>query len=110
MHLAESDVRVSGRVRVAFTSDSDEMREVSGAYSKVERGGWLQVYALPARAGSCSCSLVVSEIDSEAAQPGTLGVATGAQASDAPVKVFMGKDPDGNSIAFAQAPDNAALK
>ena len=73
MHLAESDVRVGGRFRVAFTSDSDEMLEVSGAYSEVEMGGWLQ-------------------------------------ASGAPVKVFMVKDPDGNSIAFAQAPDNAALK
>ena len=35
VHLAESDVRVGGRFRVAFTSDSDEMLEVSGVYSEV---------------------------------------------------------------------------
>ena len=77
---------------------------------KFETGGWLQVYALPERAGSCSCTLVVSDVDSEAARLGKLGVATGAQASGTQVKVFMVKDPDGNSIAFAQAPNDAALR
>ena len=77
---------------------------------KFELGGWLQVYALPERAGSCSCTLVVSDIASEAARLGKLGVATDAQAPGAPVKVFMVKDPDGNSIAFAQAPDDDASK
>ena len=77
---------------------------------KFEMGGCLQVYGLPERAESCSCTLVVSDIDSEAARLGKLGVTTGAQASGAPVKVFMAKDPDGKSIAFAQAPDDAASK
>ena len=77
---------------------------------KFEMAGWLQVYALPEQAGSFSCTLVVSDIDSEAARLGKLCVATGAQASGAPVKVFMAKDPDGKSIAFAQAPDDAASK
>ena len=45
---------------------------------KFEMGGWLQVYALPERAGSCSCTLVASDIDSEAARSGKLGVAIGA--------------------------------
>jgi predicted enzyme related to lactoylglutathione lyase len=66
-------------------------------------GGGLQVYALPERAGSCSCTLLVSDIDAEVARLGKLGVATGAHASGTQVKVFMIKDPDGNSIAFAQA-------
>ena len=35
VHLAETDVRVGGHFRVAFTSDSDEMLEVSGVYSEV---------------------------------------------------------------------------
>ena len=35
VHLAESDVRVGGRFRVTFTSDSDEVLEVSGVYSDV---------------------------------------------------------------------------
>lgn len=73
-------------------------------------GGWLQVYALPERAGSCSCTLVVSDIGSEAARLENLRVATGAQASATQVKVLMIKNLDGNSIAFAQAPDAAATK
>jgi len=35
VHLAEADVRVGGRFRVAVTSDSDEALEVSGVYSEV---------------------------------------------------------------------------
>lgn len=40
----------------------------------------------------------------EAARLNKLGIATGAQMG-AQTKVFMVKDPDGNSIAFVQAPD-----
>ena len=77
---------------------------------KFPSGCWLQVNALPERAGSCSCTLVVSDIELEATRLGQLGVATGAQASGMYTKVFMVKDPDGNSIAFAQAPHDAASK
>ena len=73
-------------------------------------GGGLQIYALPERAGSCSCTLVVSDFGSEAARLGKLGVATGAHASDTQAKVFMIKDPDGNSIAFTQAPDDSVAR
>ncbi len=76
---------------------------------KFPSGGWLQVYALPERAGSCSCTLVVADIDLEATRLEKLGVSTGAQMGGQ-VKVFMVKDPDGNGIAFAQAPDEAAAK
>ena len=89
-------------------ADSTPMPEL--AEWKFPSGGWLQVYALPERAGSCSCTLVVSDIDSEATRLGKLGVATGAQISGMQSKVFMVKDPDGNSIAFAQAPDDAVAK
>jgi predicted enzyme related to lactoylglutathione lyase len=67
-------------------------------------GGGLQVYVLPERAGSCSCTLTVSDIELEAARLEKLGVVTGDQMGKQ-AKVFMVKDPDGNSIAFAQAPD-----
>ena len=46
---------------------------------KFPSGGWLQVYALPERAGSCSCTLAVSSVDAEAARLEKLGVATGAR-------------------------------
>ena len=35
VHSAEADVRVGGRFRVAFTSGSDEVLEVSGVYREV---------------------------------------------------------------------------
>jgi hypothetical protein len=72
-------------------------------------GGRLQVYAFPMRAGSCSATLVVSDIDLEAARLKKLGVATGDQ-TGGQVKVFMVKDPDGNSIAFAQSQGDTATK
>ena len=93
---------------IGRSADGTPMPEL--AEWKFASGGWLQVYALPERAGSCSCTLIVSDIDSETARLGKLGVATGAQASGMQTKVFMIKDPDGNSIAFAQAPDDAAAK
>lgn len=71
---------------------------------KFPTGGWLQVYALPERAGSCSCTLAVSNIDLERTRLERLGVVTGASLSEQ-IKVFMLKDPDGNSIAFAQEYD-----
>lgn len=74
---------------------------------KFPSGGWLQVYALAERAGSCSCTLFVSSIDQEAARLEKLGVATGNQMGEQ-FRVFMIKDPDGNSIAFAQSPDSTA--
>lgn len=58
---------------------------------KFHFGGWLQVYALPERAGSCSCTLTVSDIDLEIARLTKLGVATGAPMGEA-IKVFMVKD------------------
>ena len=67
-------------------------------------GGRLQVYALPERAGLCSCTLAVSSVSREAVQLEKLGIVTGVQMGEQ-VKVFMVKDSDGNSIAFTQAPD-----
>ena len=85
---------------------ADSMPTPELAEWKFPSGGWLQVYALPQRAGSCSCTLSVSSIDAEAARLEKIGVSTGALMGEQ-IKVFMIKDPDGNSIAFAQAPDTA---
>src|SRR5688500_1161779 len=77
--------------------DSRHMAEV--AEWRFERGGWLQVYKLPARAGSGSFTLAVTSIDDEAARLATLGIDTGQRSSGAQVKTMMIADPDGNSIA-----------
>ena len=86
-----------------FSRPADSTPMPGLAEWKFPGGGCLQVYALPERAGSCSCTLTVSDIDLEASRLEKLGVATGSKMGDQ-VKVFMVKDPDGNSIAFAQDP------
>jgi hypothetical protein len=74
-----------------------------------ERGGGLQVYAAPDRAGQGSCTLVVGDIGDVADRLRTTGVAPDAEpARNERVDTLMVKDPDGNSIAFA-APKDASL-
>ena len=84
-------------------ADSRPMPEV--AEWKFERGGWLQVYQLPERAGSGSFTLAVNNIEELAAHLGKLGINTGESSSSEKVKTLMITDPDGNHIAFAEAID-----
>jgi predicted enzyme related to lactoylglutathione lyase len=84
-------------------ADSTPMPEV--AEWKFPGGGWLQIYALPERAGCCSCTLAVSNIEEEHGKLQKLGIDTGNRASGSQVKTIMVKDLDGNSIAFAEAAD-----
>ena len=83
--------------------DSRPMPEV--AEWKFERGGWLQVYQLPERAGAGSVTLAVSNIDDHVNQLTKLGIDTSERSSGAKVKTLMITDPDGNHIAFAEAID-----
>ena len=83
--------------------DSTPMREV--AEWKFERGGWLQVYELKERAGAGSVTLAVSSFEEQIAALRNLGIDPGKPMISAKVKVAMIKDPDGNSIAFAEAVD-----
>lgn len=81
-------------------ADSKPMREV--AEWKFERGGWLQVYQLPERAGNGSVTLVVSDLDEQIAKLKGCGIDAPPATRTAQFNVVMIKDPDGNSIAFAQ--------
>lgn len=76
----------------------DELREWS-----FPRGGWLQVYQLPERAGNGSCTLAVSDLDEQLGKLESMGVDTSERQENARVKTVMITDPDGNHIAFAQA-------
>jgi hypothetical protein len=82
-------------------ADATPMPEV--AEWRFAGGGGVQVYQLPARAGSGSFTLAVTRIDQEIEKLRGLGVDTGSQPSGKNVKTVMIKDPDGNSIAFAEA-------
>jgi hypothetical protein len=72
---------------------------------KFERGGWLQVYQDAERAGSGSLTLAVSSLDEQLSDLRRAGLETGDPIISERVKVVMIKDPDGNSIAFAEALD-----
>ena len=74
---------------------------------KFPNGGWLQVYELPERAGNCSCTLAVENLAEEKSNLDRMGVNVGEIPSNGQLKVFMIKDPDGNSIAFAEALDSS---
>jgi len=83
--------------------DSTPMPEV--AEWKFPRGGWLQVYQLPERAGNGSVTLAVTGIDEIIAHVKKLGIDTSEQSASPKVKTLMIADPDGNHIAFAEASD-----
>jgi hypothetical protein len=84
-------------------ADSTPMPEV--AEWKFERGGWLQVYQLPERAGQGSCTLAVADIASIVTRLDQLGIDTSNRHSGAKVRTVMITDPDGNHLAFAEAID-----
>jgi len=84
-------------------ADSRPMPEV--AEWRFERGGWLQVYSLPERAGNGSFTLAVSSIEEQVARLEKLGVDTSQRTSGEKVKTLIITDPDGNHIAFAEAID-----
>lgn len=85
------------------SADSRPMPEV--AEWKFERGGWLQVYQNAERAGSGSVTLAVSSLDEQVSDLERCGLDPGQRMISEKVNVVMIKDPDGNSIAFAEAID-----
>jgi predicted enzyme related to lactoylglutathione lyase len=83
--------------------DSKPMPEV--VEWKFESGGWLQVYQLPERAGKGSVTLAVTGLDQQIDALESAGIAAGEPMRNPKVNVLMIKDPDGNSIALAEALD-----
>ena len=70
-----------------------------------ERGGGLQVYQGPERAGSGTFTLAVTDLDAEIRRLDDLGMDTSGRADGPGVRTLMIRDPDGNSIALAEATD-----
>ena len=73
------------------------------AEGEFERGGWLQVYHGPERAGSGTVTLAVTSLDEILSVLEQGGFAMGDTIETESARVIMVKDPDGNSIAFAEA-------
>src|ERR1700742_4272800 len=104
--LAVHDLRSASRWYEGLfgrPADSEPMPEVSEW--KFERGGWLQVYENKPRAGAGSVTLAVDDLDEQVRWLEQLGLDPGKPMVTKAVRVVMIKDPDGNSIAFAQATD-----
>lgn len=74
------------------------------------RGGWLQVYQLPERAGQGSFTLAVRDLAAEIRKLDVMGVDTSQRSYDSNVKTVMVTDPDGNHIAFAEACDSTSAQ
>src|SRR5215218_3408874 len=79
--------------------DSTPMAEV--IEWKFERGGWLQVYQGPERAGKGSVTLAVDSIDETAKYLAEIGLDSSKRSERDKVRTIMIADLDGNSIAFA---------
>ena len=84
-------------------ADATPMPEVSEW--KFTGGGWLQVYENRQRAGAGSVTLAVDSVDEQIDALQKLGLDPGQPMITKVVKVVMIKDPDGNSIAFAEVTD-----
>ena len=89
-------------------ADSTPMSEV--AEWKFPRGGWLQVYQLPERAGGGSVTLGVTDIDKVVAHVRKLGLDASQRTSSSRVKTLMIVDLDGNHVAFAEAFDDSMAR
>jgi predicted enzyme related to lactoylglutathione lyase len=93
--------------RLLEQSASRPMDEV--AEWKFEGGGGLQAYQAPERAGGGSATLAVTGIERHAEALAALGIEPHLGGNDR-VKTVMVKDPDGNSIALAEAVDPQLLR
>lgn len=74
------------------------------------RGGGLQVYQGPERAGHCSFTLAVRNLEEQVGLLSAMNVDVSNRTSNDRVKTVMIRDPDGNSIAIAQAFDPSLVK
>ena len=83
--------------------DSIPMSEV--VEWKFEGGGWLQVYESKQHVGTTSVTLAVTDINDQVSFLKKLNIDAGKPVITEKVKMVMIKDPDGNSIAFAEALD-----
>ena len=74
------------------------------------RGGGLQLYQLPERAGSGSFTMTVTSMSEQIAELDQLGIDTSERTSSDKVKTVMITDPDGNHIAFAEPLDPGLVR
>ena len=106
--VKDLDVAVAWYAEVLGSRGSRPMPEV--AEWSLPRGGGLQVYRLPARAGNGSLTFAVDDIDEAVRKLKTMNVDVSQVSASERVRTLMVTDPDGNHVAFAQAIDPTLLR
>jgi catechol 2,3-dioxygenase-like lactoylglutathione lyase family enzyme len=101
--VKDLDISAAWYARLLGTEGKRPMAEV--AEWTFPRGGGLQVYKGADRAGNCSFTLAVSDLEEQVRTLVAMDVDVSKQAATERVKTVMVRDPDGNSIAIAQALD-----
>lgn len=103
--VAVKDLKLAAAWYAQLLGGPGDMPTPGVAEWRFPRGGGLQVYQLPERAGNGSFTLAVSDIEAEIQKLDAMGLDTGERPANSRVKTVMVTDPDGNHIAFAQAID-----
>jgi hypothetical protein len=85
-----------------FSRPPDSMPSAELAEWRFEQGGRLQVYQLKERAGRGSFTLAVNSLVDQIVELRKIGIDPATPKINENAKVVMIKDPDGNSIAFAE--------
>ena len=81
------------------------MKEV--AEWEFAKGGWIQVFQDPKRAGSSSVTLVESNVDERLLDLKAKDIKIGPTSTSDFVKTAIIADPDGNQLVFAEARSSA---
>lgn len=103
--VAVKDLKAASVWYAKLLGSSASMPMPEVAEWRFPRGGCLQVYQLPERAGHGSFTLAVGDIETETRKLDAMGVDTSHRSSSPRVKTVMITDPDGNHIALAEASD-----
>ena len=106
--VRDLDVAVAWYAEVLGRPGNRPMPEV--AEWSLPRGGGLQVYLLPERAGSGSLTFAVADIAEAVRKLKTMNVDVSQVSASERVRTLMVTDPDGNHVAFAQAIDPTLLR
>ena len=105
--LAVKNIGKAGKWYEKFFGRPADSRPEKDLYEwRFAGGGWLQIYLGEDRAGNGSCTLAVANLGDEIARLRAIGVNVGTPTDSSTVSVIMIKDPDGNSIALAEAMDH----
>lgn len=85
--------------------DARPMSEV--AEWKFAKGGWIQVFEDPERAGHSAVTLVEGSLDEQLSDLEAMGIAVESSTDTDSVRTAIVVDPDGNQLVLAQSVNGA---